>query len=137
MSICPFVSPAFFSGMGYYFKFYFFFSKCYIFGTFKNWQSLFFPRKFIIPQIWIKKAQNGPKTRLFRILWKLQNIVIGISPPIPRMAKFWFYSYGSKCCWPIKLQDSLKCIIPRKKWTTKFIFDMQMDKLTLHNFGFA
>ena len=29
--------------------------------------------------------------------------------------KFWFSSYGPKCCQPIKLQDSLKCNISKKK----------------------
>ena len=35
------------------------------------------------------------------------NIITDISPPIPCLAKSWFSSYGPKCCWPIKLQDSL------------------------------
>ena len=61
------------------------------------------------------------------IFWKIQNIVRDISPPISYFAKFWFSSYGSKCCWPIKLQDSLKCNIPKKKWMMKFIFGMQID----------
>ena len=43
------------------------------------------------------------------------NIVIDILPPIQYLAKFWFWSYGLKCCQPIKLQDSLECNIPRKK----------------------
>ena len=43
------------------------------------------------------------------------NIVFDISPPIPYLAKFWFSSYRSKCYQPIKLQDSLKCNISRKK----------------------
>ena len=43
------------------------------------------------------------------------NIVVDISPPIPYLAKFWFSSYGPKCCQPIKLQGSLKCNISRKK----------------------
>ena len=42
------------------------------------------------------------------------NIVVDISPPIPYQAKFWFSSYGPKCCQPIKLQDSLKCNISKK-----------------------
>ena len=36
------------------------------------------------------------------------NVVDDISPPIPCLAKFWFWSYGPKCCQPVKLQDSLK-----------------------------
>ena len=38
------------------------------------------------------------------------NVVVDISPPIPYLAKFWFSSYGPKCCQPIKLQDSLNVI---------------------------
>ena len=55
------------------------------------------------------------------------NIVIEISSPVLHMAKFWFWSYGPKCCWPIKLQNSLKCNISRKKWLTKCIFDRQIN----------
>ena len=55
------------------------------------------------------------------------NIVIDISPPIPYLAKSYFSSYGPKCCQPIKLQDSLKCNISRKKWMMKFIFGMQIN----------
>ena len=43
------------------------------------------------------------------------NIVIDISPPIPYLANFWFSSYVPKCGQPIKLQDSLKCNISRRK----------------------
>ena len=58
----------------------------------------------------------------------MKNIIfIVISPQIPYLAKFWFLSYGPKCCWPIKLQDSLKCSISRKKWMMKFIFGMQIN----------
>ena len=39
------------------------------------------------------------------------GIVIDIPPPIPYLTNFRFSSYGSKCCWPIKLKDSLKCNI--------------------------
>ena len=49
------------------------------------------------------------------------SIVIDISPSITYPAKFWFLVYGSKCSWPIELQDSLKCNIWRKKWMMKFI----------------
>ena len=43
------------------------------------------------------------------------NIATEISPPIPYLAKFWFRSYGPKCCWQIKSEDSIKCNILRKK----------------------
>ena len=55
------------------------------------------------------------------------NIAIDISPPITYLAKFWILSYGPKCCWPIKFQDSLKWNISRKKWMMKFIFGMQIN----------
>ena len=55
------------------------------------------------------------------------NIVIDISPSILYLAKFWFSSYGPKSCWPIKLQDSLKCNISRKKGMMKCIFGMQIN----------
>ena len=40
---------------------------------------------------------------------------------------FWFSSYGPKCCQPIKLQDSLKYSISRKKGIMKFVFGMQIN----------
>ena len=93
-----------------------------------------FPGKFFFDQIWAKRAQNVPKA-----FWKIlslvfpgnglklkANIVIDISPPVPYLA-IWSSSYGSRCCWLIKLQDSLKCNISRKKWMTKFIFGMHIN----------
>ena len=62
------------------------------------------------------------------------NIVVDISPPIPYLAKFWFSSYGPKCCQPIKLQDSLKCNISRKKWMMKFVFCIQINIKVLYKF---
>ena len=35
------------------------------------------------------------------------NIVIDISSPIPYLTNFWFLSYEPKCCWPVKLKNSL------------------------------
>ena len=40
---------------------------------------------------------------------------------------FWVSSYGPKCCQPIKLPDSLKCNISRKKWMMKCIFGMKIN----------
>ena len=54
----------------------------------------------------------------------MKTNIIGISPPTPHLAKFWFWSYGPKCCQSIKLQNSLKCNISRKKWTMNFIYGM-------------
>ena len=69
------------------------------------------------------------------------NIVVDISPQISYLAKFWFSSYGSKFCQPIKLQDFLKCNISKKKWMMKFIFGLQINievfyRLYYH-FGFV
>ena len=55
------------------------------------------------------------------------NIVIDILPAIPYPTRFWFLSYRAKYCWPIKLQDSLKCNISGKKWLVKFICGMQIN----------
>ena len=57
----------------------------------------------------------------------MKTSIIDISPPITYLAKFWFSIYGPKCCWPIELQDSLKCNISRKKWMMKFIFVMSRN----------
>ena len=54
-------------------------------------------------------------------------IIVDISPPITYLAKFWFPSYGPKCCRSIELQDSLKCNISKNKWMMKFIFGMQRN----------
>ena len=62
------------------------------------------------------------------------NIVIDISPLIPYLAKFWVLSYGPKWCQPIKLQDSLKYNISRKKWMMKFVFCMQVNIKVLYRF---
>ena len=52
------------------------------------------------------------------------SVAIDLSPQIriSYLAKFWFSSYGPKCSWPIKLQDSLKCNISRKKWKNEVYF---------------
>ena len=54
-------------------------------------------------------------------------IVDDTSTPITYLAKFWFSSYGPKCCSPIELQDSLKCNISRKTWMMKCIFGIQRN----------
>ena len=50
--------------------------------------------------------------------WKL--FFFYFSSPIPYLVKFWFSVYGPKYCQPIKLQDSLKCDISKKKWMMNF-----------------
>ena len=61
------------------------------------------------------------------------NILIDISPPIPFLGKFWFLSYRAGCCLSIKLQDSLKCNISRKKWMMKFITGKQINVEIFYN----
>ena len=54
----------------------------------------------------------------------------GLEPKIlvnRKMPKFWFSSYGQKCCWPVKLQDFLICNNSRKKSMMKFILGMQIE----------
>ena len=62
------------------------------------------------------------------------NIVVDVSLPIPYLEKLWFSSYGPKCCQPIKLQDSLKSNISRKKWMMKFIFRKQINIEIIYKF---
>ena len=61
------------------------------------------------------------------------NIFVDISPPISYLAKSWSSSYGPKRCQQIKLQDSLKCNISRKKWIMKFVFAMQINIEVFYN----
>ena len=49
------------------------------------------------------------------------NIIIDILPLFSHLAKFCFSSYGGKYHGQIKLQDSSKCNISRKKRIMKFI----------------
>ena len=90
-------------------------------------------------QIWVKRAQNGPKIGFFKIFWKNSLLVYTgnnlkwkvillmiFHQQIPYLAKFWFLSYGPKCCWPIKLQGSLKCNILSKK-RVMFIFGIHIE----------
>ena len=95
----------------------------------------FFLGKFIFAQIWAKRTQNGPKIGFFEFLvmlvflgsnlkWKLILLLI-FSPK--HLAKFRVSSYGPKCCEPIKLQESLKFNMVRKKWLIKFLFCMQIN----------
>ena len=54
------------------------------------------------------------------------NIGNDISPPSSFLAEFWLSSCGPKYCQPIKLQDSLKYNISRKKWMMKCIFGLSI-----------
>ena len=104
-------------------SFFWFLHNCWkleFIKTDRAWKKV--PVKFIFTHNFGKK---GPpildllKNFVISFSWKWSkmktNIVTDISPPIPYLAKFWVSSYGSKCCWPIKLQGSLKCNISRKK----------------------
>ena len=82
---------------------------------------LFSKKIFISPNV----GKKGPKIKFFGFL-KNPKYSYRYLLPISCLAKFWFLSYGSKYCWPVKLQDPLKCNIPRKKWMMKFIFGMQI-----------
>ena len=55
------------------------------------------------------------------------NNSIDISSLISYLENVWVSIYGSKCCQSIKLQDSLKCNISRKKWIINFIFGMHIN----------
>ena len=57
------------------------------------------------------------------------NFIIDISPPISYLVKFWFSSYGLKCCWPVKLQKFSN--ISRQKWIMKF-FGAQINIEVFH-----
>ena len=58
----------------------------------------------------------------------------GLQNYLLSLAKFWFSSYGPKCCWPIKLQESLKCNISKKRWTMKCIFGIQINIEVFYKF---
>ena len=55
------------------------------------------------------------------------NVVVDVSPPMSYLARFLFWSYGPKCCHPIKLHDSLKCNILGKKRMMKCISIRQIN----------
>ena len=98
----------------------------------------FFRRKIHFCPNLGKKVPKWTQNRVFWIFWKSlslgllgnnkkTNVVIDISSPVPYLAKLWFSSCGPKCCWPIKLQDSPKCNVSRKKGMMKLIFSMQIN----------
>ena len=66
------------------------------------------------------------KNSVISFSWKISkegtNIVVDISPLITFLAKYWFSSYGLRYCQPIRLQDSSKCNISKKKWWWKLFF---------------
>ena len=47
------------------------------------------------------------------------HIICYVTAELPNVGKTWFLRYGSKYFWPIKLRDSSKCKISRKKWGIK------------------
>ena len=109
VSVC--LSVQYFSQKWVIFSFWFF---C---AMLDNWNikkqtEICFSRKIQFCPGLGKRAKIG-----FFDFWK--NIVTDISPPIPYSAKLWLWSYGPKCYWPIKFQDSLKCNISRKKLPLK------------------
>ena len=58
--------------------------------------------------------------------WKLILLLI-----FHHQSHIWQNS-SSRCCQPIKLQDSLKCNISRKKWMMKFVFCIQINIKVLY-----
>ena len=52
----------------------------------------------------------------------MKTSIVNISPPISCLAKFCFLNNWPNCCWPIKLQNSLKYNLFRKKWVIKVNF---------------
>ena len=71
-------------------------------------------------------CQNTNKFKKSRGMSYPHTPLLGM-PLIPYLAKFWFLNYELKCCQTIKLQDSIKSNISRKKWMMKFIFGMQIN----------
>ena len=95
---------------------------------FKNGQGSFFPGNFIFAQIWAKRAQN----MFFGIFWKILSLVFFGNNLKWKLLLLLIFrhqvsSYGPKYCQPIKLQDSLKCNISRKKWMIKCTFGMKIN----------
>ena len=102
-------------------SFFWFFAQWEITGIVKNWLKmtpnysfLDFLKSFVISFSW-----KWGKMKI--------DIIIDISLLFPHLAKFCFSSYEPKYCWQIKLQDSLKCNIARKKRIMNFIFGMQIN----------
>ena len=82
----------------------------------------FFPGKFIFPQIWVKRAQNGPKINFFDFQKNLKYCTTN-----PMSDKILVLELWVKILLAKKLQYSLKFNIPRKKRMMKFTFGMQID----------
>ena len=114
--------------------------KCYIaaklesLSQLKKLKELFFPGKFIFAKIWVKRAQNGPKIGSFWIFKKILSLVLfgNIKWKLILQLIFHHQSHilqnsSSWYCQPVKLQNSLKCNVSRKKWMMKFVFCRQIN----------
>ena len=106
----------------YFFKFWHndtwseFFKKILIGAEFRG--------TFCFAQKWAQRTRNsGVFLKKIYLVFSLNNlkwnIVIYISLQSLYLSKVWLISYLSKCFWPIRLQDSSKCNISRKKWEIK------------------
>ena len=91
-------------------------------------------------QIWVKRAQNGPKLGSFWIFQKTLALVFlgnNLKWKLILLSIFlhqfhiWLNS-SSWCCQLIKLQDFLKYKISRKKWMIKCVFFMQINIKVLY-----
>ena len=117
-------------------------------GIFKNWQH--FSRKIHFCQNLEKQGPKWPQNRFFlEFFKKVLSLVFPGNNLIsdrnlillywyftwnPISGKFRFSTYGSKYCWTIKLQDSLKCSIPKKKWMINCSFVMQINLKVFYKF---
>ena len=117
-------------------------------GLFKNWQH--FSRKIHFCQNLEKQGPKWPQNRVFLdFFWKILSLVFPGNNLIsdrnliflywyftwnPISGKFQFSTYGSKYCWTIKLQDSLKCSIPKKKWMINCSFCMLINLKVFYKF---
>ena len=73
-----------------------------------------------------KRSPKWRQNRVFWIFWEILSLVFPGSNLKWKLVKFWLLSYGPKFSQPIKLQDSLKCGISRKKWFMRFVCGMQI-----------
>ena len=87
-----------------------------------------------------KKGPKWPQNRFFWIFKKILSLVFlgnNLKRKLILLLMFHHQSHiwrnsSSWCCQPIKLQDSLKCNISRKKWVIKFVFCMEINIKVLY-----
>ena len=103
----------------------------------KTDRAFFFRKIHFCPNLG-KKGPKWPQNRAFWTFWKILWLVFLESNPDWKLILSLIFYHQShiyqvlglellKCSQPIKLQDSLKCNIARKKWIMKFISDMEIN----------